>query len=490
MWHRSTRPPAVAIAMKDADGILRPAHIPSRLALAIVRALRGEKARTPAAGDSLCWIEPVSQTTGPMTLGNMRSLGRAISTSPVKRGGSSRSVRRGPDGMPFSLVRTILTPQASPIIYPIWEWSRLDGCRRSGTGIGGTMRLARRQLLQLAAAANAAEASPFRQNADFARRRFLHIAAGAAAASLFSRHAAGAPDYPARPLRWIVGFAPGGATSTVSRIMAQWLSERLGQSVVVENKPGASTNLSIQATLSFPSDGYTVVLLTASQATSVTLLEKLPFNLLRDIAPVSALVDFPLVLVTNPSMPARTLPEFIAYAKDNPGKVGVASYGTGSTSHLALELFKTMTGLQLMHVPYRGEAPALTDTISGHVQGMFVTMTGALPHVQLGAVRLLAVAGKNRSEFAPDAPAIGETLPGYEASSWTGLGVARGTPPDIIARINHEINAGLADPAIRERLAAVAAMPIIRTPESFGAFMAGEVHKWGKIIRTAGIKPE
>jgi tripartite-type tricarboxylate transporter receptor subunit TctC len=324
------------------------------------------------------------------------------------------------------------------------------------------MRLGRRQLLQLAATAAMAPALP---------------------------HTAPALDYPTRPLRWIVGLSAGGGSDTVSRIMAQWLSQRLGQLVVVENKPGASTNISIQATLSAPPDGYTVVFLTASSAINVTLFDNLSFNLLRDIAPVAGLIDFPLALVINPALPAATLAAFMAYARDDPGRISMASYGTGSASHLALELFKSMTGLRMVHVPYRGESLALPDIISGQVQGMFSTMTAALPLARSGAVRLLAVAGKNRSEFTPDVPAIGETVPGYEAYSWSGLGVARGTPAEIITRLNAEINAGLADPATRARLAAASTTPIIHTPESFGAFMAGEVEKWGKVIRAAGIKP-
>jgi tripartite-type tricarboxylate transporter receptor subunit TctC len=324
---------------------------------------------------------------------------------------------------------------------------------------------------------------------NLVRRQFLQLAALTAAAPALPRPAT-ALDYPARPLRWIVGLSAGGGSDTVSRIIAQWLSTRLGQSVVVENKPGASTNISIQATLSAPADGYTVVFLTASSAINVTLFDNLSFNLLRDIAPVSGLIDFPLALVINPSVPARTLAEFMAYAKDNPDKISMASYGTGSASHLALELFKSMTGLRMVHVPYRGESVALPDIISGQVQGMFSTMTAALPLARPGAVRMLAVAGKNRSEFVPDVPAINETVPGYEAYSWSGLGVARGTPPEIITRLNHEINAGLADPATRARLAAASTTPIIHTPESFGAFMASEVEKWGKIIKAAGIKSE
>jgi tripartite-type tricarboxylate transporter receptor subunit TctC len=323
----------------------------------------------------------------------------------------------------------------------------------------------------------------------FVRRQFLQLAATSAAASALP-HAAAAVDYPARPVRWIVGFSAGGGTDTVSRIMAQWLSQRLGQSMVVENKPGAASNLAIQAALSAPPDGYTVVTLTSSAAINVTLFDNLPFNLLRDVAPVAGIIDFPLVLVVHPSVPVGTVPAFIAHAKGNPATITMASYGTGSTSHLALELFQIMAGVRMVHVPYRGDAPALADTISGHVQGTFATLTAALPHIKAGAVRLLAVAGRNRNEFVPDAPAIGETVPGYEAYSWAALGAPRGTPADIVTRLNREINAGLADPAIRERLAAAGTTPLVHSPESFGAFMAGEVEKWGKVIRAAGIKPE
>src|SRR5262249_52744483 len=277
------------------------------------------------------------------------------------------------------------------------------------------------------------------------RRRFLQLA-GAAGAVPFPARRASALAYPMRPLRWIVGFPAGGGADTVSRIMAQWLSERLGQSIVVENKPGASTNISIQAAVSAPPDGYTLLFVAASATVNVTLFDSLPFNLLHDIAPVSGLIDFPLVLVVNPSTPARTVAEFIAYARGNPGKISMASFGTGSTSHVAGELFQTMTGTRMVHVPYRGEAPALTDMIAGQVQVMLPTLTGALAHIRSGALRLLAVAGKSRSEFLPDAPTIGETLAGYEANSWCGVGGPRGTPAAIIARLNREINASLADP--------------------------------------------
>jgi tripartite-type tricarboxylate transporter receptor subunit TctC len=321
------------------------------------------------------------------------------------------------------------------------------------------------------------------------RRRFVQFAGAAAAASVLPRGAS-ALDYPTRPLRWIVGFAPGGGSDTVSRIMAQWLSERLGQSVVVENKPGATTNISLQAAINSPPDGYTMVFVAASAAVNVTLFENLSFNLLRDIAPVSGLIDFSLVMVVNPSLPAKTVPEFIAYAKANPGRITMASYGTGSTSHVAGELFKTMTGIDMIHVPYRGEALALTDMIAGQVQVMFATLTGALAHIRSGALRLLAVAGKTRSEFVPEAPTIGDSVPGYEANSWCGLGVPRGTPPEIIARLNTEINAGLSDPATRARLAAVGVTPIFYTPDGFGAYVAQEVEKWGKVIKASGAKPD
>ena len=323
----------------------------------------------------------------------------------------------------------------------------------------------------------------------FPRRRFLHLATGAAALPAVSR-IAWADTYPTRQVRWIVGYPPGGGADTVARVMVQWLSERLGQSIIIENKPGASTNISIQAVVSSPPDGYTLLFVAASAAVNVTLFDNLPFNLLRDIAPVSGLIDFPLVMVVNPSVPAKTVPEFITYAKANPGKISMASFGTGSTSHVAGELFKTMTGVNMVHVPYRGEAPALLEMIAGQVQVMFPTLTGALAHIRSGALRLLAVAGKTRSEFVPDTPTVGETVPGYEANSWCGVGVPQGTPAEIIARLNTEINAGLADPATKARLAAVATTPIFFTPAGFGAYVAGEVEKWGKVIRAANIKPE
>jgi tripartite-type tricarboxylate transporter receptor subunit TctC len=321
------------------------------------------------------------------------------------------------------------------------------------------------------------------------RRRFLQLSATATAFPSLTRIAR-AQAYPSQPLRWVVGFPPGGGADTVSRIMARWLSERLGQPVVIENKPGASTNISVQAVANAPPDGYTILFIGASAAVNVTLFDNLPFNLLRDIAPVSGLIDFPFVLIVHPSVPARTVAELIAYAKANPGKISMASFGAGSSSHVAGELFKTMAGVNLVHVPYRGSAPALTDMISGQVQVMFDVMTSALPHIRSGALRAIAVAGKNRFPGLPDVPVIADTVPGYEANSWCGLGAPRGTPPEIIDRLNHEINAGLKNPAVIEQLAKVSTTPIIFTPAEFGAFMASEVEKWGKVIKVAGVRPE
>ncbi len=322
-----------------------------------------------------------------------------------------------------------------------------------------------------------------------ARRRFLSLAGAAVAVPAMSR-AARAQAYPSRPLRWVVGFPPGGGADIVARIMAPWLSERLGQPVVIENKPGAASNISIQTVVNSPPDGYTLLFVPASAAVNATLFDNLPFNLLRDIAPVSGLIDFPLVVVANPNIGAKTIAELIALAKANPGKVSIGSFGTGSTSHVAGELFKMMAGIDIVHVPYRGGAAMIADVIGGQVQVAIDVLTGSLAQIRAGNLRALAVAGATRSEILPDVPVIADTVPLYVANSWCGVGVPRGTPPEIVERLNREINAGLRDPAVRARLLAVATTPIIYTPAEFGAYVTAEVEKWGKVIRTSGIRPE
>jgi tripartite-type tricarboxylate transporter receptor subunit TctC len=321
------------------------------------------------------------------------------------------------------------------------------------------------------------------------RRQFLQLSGAAAAVPTLPRNT-WALDYPTKPLRWIVGYPAGGSADTVSRILAQWLTERLGQPVLIENRPGAGTNISLQATISAPPDGYTMVYLATSATVNRLLFESLPLDVLHDIAPVSGVADFPFVLVVNKAIPSKTVAEFISYAKANPGKISMASFGAGTSSHLAGELFQSMTGVKLVHVPYRGEAFALADMISGHVEVMFDTLSAALPHIRSGALRALAMAGKTRHEALPDVPTVGETVAGYEAMSWGGIGVRRGTAPEIIERLAHDINAGLADPVVRKRLNDVAAIPIFYTPTEFEAFMESETEKWAKVIKASGIKAE
>ncbi len=324
---------------------------------------------------------------------------------------------------------------------------------------------------------------------ELPRRRFLQLA-GAMAAGPILPQRAWALDYPVKPIRWIVGYPAGGSADTVARILAQWLTERLGQPVIIENKPGAATNISLQAAINSPPDGYTMVYLGTSATVNPSFFESLPFDVLRDIAPVSGIADFPFVFVVNKSIPSKNVAEFITYAKANPGKISMASFGAGTSSHLAGELFQAMTGVKLVHVPYRGEAFALADMISGHVEVMFDTLSAALPHIRSGALRALAMAGKNRYEALPDIPTVGETVAGYDAMSWGGIGVPRGTPPEIIERLNREINAGLADPVVRKRLNDVAAMPIFYTPAEFSALMASETEKWAKVVKLSGVRAE
>jgi tripartite-type tricarboxylate transporter receptor subunit TctC len=319
------------------------------------------------------------------------------------------------------------------------------------------------------------------------RRHFLRWTAATVAAPAVSRVAT-AQSWPTQPLRWVVGFPPGGSGDIVARIMAAWLAERLGQSVVIENKPGASTNISIQTVVNAPPDGNTLLFIAASAALNVSLFDNLPFNLQRDIAPVSALIDFPLVMLTHPSLPAKTIPELIAYAKANPGKISIASFGTGTTSHVAGELFKMTAGIDMTHIPYRGGAPMMTDLIGGQVQVGFDVLTGALSHIKSGELRALAMAGATRYEGLPDVPTISETMPLFVANSWCGIGVPRGTPPEIIARLNREVEAGLKDPAVKAKLTALATTPIFFTPDEFGTYIGAEIEKWRKVVRAANIK--
>ncbi|HSV22694.1 MAG TPA: tripartite tricarboxylate transporter substrate binding protein [Xanthobacteraceae bacterium] len=321
------------------------------------------------------------------------------------------------------------------------------------------------------------------------RRRFLQFAGAVAAGPVLPQHAR-ALDYPVKPIRWIIGYPAGGSADTVSRILAQWLTERLGQPIIIENKPGAATNISLQAAISAPPDGYTMVYLGTSATVNPSFFESLPFNVLRDIAPVSGIYDSPLVLVVNNSIRSKTTAEFIAYAKANPGKINMASFGVGTTSHLAGELFQAMTGTKLVHVPYRGEAFALSDMISGQVQVMFDTLSAALPHIRSGALRALGVTSKTRYEGLPDVPTVDETVAGYEAISWGGIGVPRGTPAAVIARLNREVNAALADPAVRKRFDDLAGRPIFYAPADFGAFMAAETEKWANVVKLSGVKAE
>jgi len=292
--------------------------------------------------------------------------------------------------------------------------------------------------------------------------------------------------YPTRPLRLIVGFPAGGPTDIVARIVAQSLSERLGQQVIVENRPGAGSNIATQAVITSPPDGYTLLLVSPPHAVNATLYKKLPYNFLEDIVPVAGIADGPNVMEVHPSMPAKTVAEFIAYAKANPGKVSFASAGNGTTIHLSGELFMAMTGIKMLHVPYRGSAPALTDMISGHVQVMFDNVLSSLPHLQSGALRPLAVTSRARSEALPDVPTIAETVPGYETGTWWGVGVPKGTPAEIVDLLNREINASLADPKIKARFAELGSAPLILAPRAFGTFLAAETEKWAKAVKFSG----
>ena len=322
------------------------------------------------------------------------------------------------------------------------------------------------------------------------RRKFLHFATAATTLSLLPAisHFAAAETYPTRPVHWIIGFPPGGGADIIARIMGAWLSKRLGQQVIIENRPGAGTNIATEYVVRSPPDGYTLLWDGVSNAINASIFSDLPFDFLKDIAPVSGVVAYPLVLEVNPKVPAKSVAELIALAKASPGKLTLASYGTGTISQVAGELFKLRAGIEMVHVPYKGGAPMLTDLLSGHVDAAVNVVASDLPHIRSGTVRAVATLGPKRLDALPDVPTLAETFPGYEAVAFTGVGVPRGTPPAIIQRLNREINAGLADPGLRKRLDDLSVTPLIFTPAEFGAYMTSEAEKWAKVIKVANIK--
>jgi len=319
------------------------------------------------------------------------------------------------------------------------------------------------------------------------RRTFLHLAAGVAVLPAVSRIAR-AQSYPMRPVRLIVGFPAGSASDIVARLMGQWLSQRLGQQFVVENRPGAATNIATEVIVRAPPDGYSLLFATSANAINATLYDNLNFNFIRDIAPVAGIVRVPNVMEVNTSFPAKTVPEFIAYAKANPGKINMASGGNGSGPHVAGELFKMMAGVDLVHVPYRGNP--YPDLIGGQVQVMFSPIPASIGYVRAGTLRALAVTTAKRLETLPDLPTVGEFIPGYEASGWQGIGAPQNAPAEIIDKLNKEINAGLADAKTKAQLADLGGVPVPMTPAEFRKFIAEETEKWNKVIRAANIKPD
>ena len=321
------------------------------------------------------------------------------------------------------------------------------------------------------------------------RRKFLKLAAGTAALPALPR-AVWAQAYPNRVIRLVVGFVPAGAVDIFARLIGQWLSERLGQQVVIENRAGAAGNIGTEAVANAAPDGYTLLLLNVSNAINQTLYEKLNFNLVRDIAPVAGIAGVPNLMEVNPGVPAKTVPEFIAYAKANPGKINIGSGGTGTSPHMSSELFKMMAKIDMVHVPYRGAAASLTDLLGGQVQVMFDNMPSSIEYVRAGKLRPLAVTTTQRSPALPDVPAIAEFLPGYEVNAWFGVGAPKATPPEIVNRLNREINAGLADPKLKAKIADLGGTPLVLSPAEFTKLVADEVEKWAKVVKFAGVKPE
>ena len=321
------------------------------------------------------------------------------------------------------------------------------------------------------------------------RRQFLKLAAVVAAAAAVPQFAS-ALDYPTRPVRIIAGFAAGGGVDVTARLIGQWLTDRLGQSFVIENRPGAGGNIGTETVVNAAPDGYTLLLATVPNAVNASLYEKLSFNFIRDIVPIAGIIRVPMVILLNPSVPAATVAEFISYAKANPDKVNMASAGNGSAPHMAGELFKMMAGVNLVHVPYRGQGPALTDLLGGQVQVLFAATPGTTEYIATGKLRALAVTSASRAEMLPELKTVGDFVPGYEASQWYGIGVPRNTPVEIVDKLNKEINAAIADPTMKARFAAVGGEPLPGSPEAFGKLISEETEKWGKVVRAAGIKPE
>jgi tripartite-type tricarboxylate transporter receptor subunit TctC len=321
------------------------------------------------------------------------------------------------------------------------------------------------------------------------RRRFFHLAAGALAAPAIARRAL-ADGYPSRPVRLISGFAAAGGNDTIARLMGQWLTERLGQTFVIENRPGAGTNIAAEMVINSPPDGYTLFVTNLSSAVNATLYEKLNFNFMRDMLPIAGIAQAPSAVAISASVPAKSVAEFIAYAKAHPGRINMGSAGIGSTGHVAGELFKMMAGVNLVHVPYRGNAPALTDLIAGQIEVLFPSLGSSIEYVKAGKLRALAVTGATRSDALPDLPTVAETLPGYQAASFYGIGAPHNTPAEVVEILNNAVNAGLADPKLMARLADLGSEPMPGAPAMFGKLIADETEKWGKVIKFAGLKSQ
>jgi tripartite-type tricarboxylate transporter receptor subunit TctC len=321
------------------------------------------------------------------------------------------------------------------------------------------------------------------------RRQVLHLTVGAVALTTISRLAS-AQAYPTRPVRIVAAFAAGGGVDITARLIGQWLSDRLGQSFIVENRPGAGGNIGTEAVVNAPPDGHTLLLATVPNAVNATLYEKLNFNFIRDTAPVAGIIRVPMVVLVHPSVPAKTVPELIAYAKANAGKVNMASAGSGSAPHMAGELFNFMAGVKMVHVPYRGQGPALSDLLGGQVQVFFATTPGTSDFIRTGKLRALAVTTATKAEVFSELPRLGDVVPGYEASQWYGLAAPKNTPMEIIDRLNREINAALIDPAMRAKLTEIGGEPLAGSPSEFGRFIAEETDKWSKVVKFTGLKPE